>query len=51
MVDSSLRCNRVRLTYGDPIDLSEYEGRRNSHELLEEVTGRLMSQLLELSHR
>ena len=51
MVGSFLMCSRVRLTYGDPIDLSEYDGRRKSHELLEEVTGRLMSRLLELRRR
>lgn len=49
MVSSFLKRNRVRLTYGDPVDLSEYYGRRNSHELLEEVTCLLMSQLTELS--
>ena len=41
------RC-RVRVTYGDPIDLSAYRGRRKSRELLQEVTTLLMERLAEL---
>jgi len=38
----------IRITYGDPIDLSAYYGRRNSPELLQEVTDLLMGKLAEL---
>ena len=41
------RC-RVRVTYGDPIDLSAYFERKTSPELLVEVTNLLMSRLAEL---
>ena len=39
---------RVRVAYGDPVDLSSYYGRRRTHELLREVTEFLMSRLAEL---
>lgn len=41
------RC-RVSVTYGEPIDLSEFHGRRTTPELLAEVTDLLMSRLGEL---
>lgn len=41
------RC-RVRVTYGDPIDLSAYFEQKTSPELLDEVTDLLMSRLAEL---
>ena len=41
------RC-RVRVTYGEPIDLSEFHGRRTSPELLADVTNLLMSRLASL---
>ncbi len=40
--------SRVRVSYGPPIDLSEYFGRRNSQELLIEVSNLLMSRLAEV---
>lgn len=41
------RC-RVRVSYGQPIDLSEFQGRKTSQELLVEVTNLLMARLAEL---
>jgi 1-acyl-sn-glycerol-3-phosphate acyltransferase len=38
----------VRITYGDPVDLSQYYGRRTSEELLQEVTDLLMGRLAAL---
>ncbi len=38
----------VRVTYGEPVDLSAYSGRRLSQETLVEVTNLLMSKLAEL---
>jgi len=48
MVSALFAFTRVRVTYGDPIDLSQYYGRRNSPELLQEVTDLVMSQLAAL---
>jgi 1-acyl-sn-glycerol-3-phosphate acyltransferase len=48
MVEPFLGTARVRVIYGDPIDLSGYEGQRKSHELLAEVTDLLMRRLAEL---
>lgn len=39
---------RVRLVYGDAVDLSAYYGRRITQELLQEVAGLLMRRLAEL---
>jgi 1-acyl-sn-glycerol-3-phosphate acyltransferase len=39
---------RVRLVYGEPIDLSGFYGRRITQDLLQEVTGELMRRLAEL---
>lgn len=48
MMAPFMRFCRVRVTYGEPIDLSEYFGRRTSAELLAEVTNLLMSRLASL---
>lgn len=47
LVPFMTRC-RTRVTYGEPIDLSEYYGRRSTPELLAEVTDLLMSRLASL---
>jgi len=39
---------KVRVVYGEPIDLCEYYGRKKTQELLKEVTDRLMTRLAEL---
>ena len=39
---------RVRVVYGDPIDLSEYYGKRKSQVVLREVTELMMTRLAEL---
>ncbi|HEY3963739.1 MAG TPA: lysophospholipid acyltransferase family protein [Planctomycetaceae bacterium] len=48
MVSSLYTFTRVRVCYGDRIDLSSYYGRRTSSELLQEVTDLLMGRLAEL---
>lgn len=48
MVAPFLLPNRMRLTYGDSIDLSGYSGRKLTRELLTEVTDELMQRLAEL---
>ena len=48
MVDPFCTVSQVRVSYGDPIDLSSYFDRRKTRELLEEVTDLLMSRLAEL---
>lgn len=40
--------SRVRVTFGEPVDLSAYYDRRRSEELLEEVTDLLMRRIAEL---
>lgn len=45
MVSALYAFTRVRVTYGDPVDLRPYYGRRSSPELLQEVTDLLMAQL------
>jgi 1-acyl-sn-glycerol-3-phosphate acyltransferase len=47
MVQPFYDFRRVHVSYGEAIDLSEYFGRRKTHELLVEVTDRLMQQLAE----
>lgn len=47
MVDPFVRRSRVRITYGEPIDLSEYHDRKATGELLHEVTDLIMSRLAE----
>lgn len=48
MTDPFWTPSRVRMTYGDPIDLSEYYGRRKNQETLREVTDLMMRRLAEL---
>jgi len=40
--------SRVRVTYGEPVDLARYWNHRVTHELLTEVTDLLMRRLAEL---
>ena len=47
MVDPFIRRSRVRVTYGEPIDLSEFHDRKTTAELLNEVTDLIMSRLAE----
>jgi 1-acyl-sn-glycerol-3-phosphate acyltransferase len=48
MVDPFWTPSSVRVTYGEPVDLSAYYGQRKSQELLREVTDLLMQRLAEL---
>ncbi|MEY4187015.1 MAG: 1-acyl-sn-glycerol-3-phosphate acyltransferase [Planctomycetota bacterium] len=48
MVWVFFRRARVRLIYGQPLDLSAWRGRRSSPELLAEVTDHIMSSLAQL---
>jgi 1-acyl-sn-glycerol-3-phosphate acyltransferase len=48
MVDPFWHFTRVRVNYGDEIDLSKYYDRRHSPELLQEVTDLLMDRLARL---
>lgn len=48
MVEPFLTPCRVKVIYGDPIDLSSFVNRRKSPQLLQEVTTLLMSRLAEL---
>lgn len=48
MVDSFCRFSRVRVIYGDPIDLSQFEGRKANQELLREATAVMMQHLAAL---
>lgn len=48
MVDPFWTPSRVRVTYGEPIDLSAYHGRRKSQEVLREVTDLMMQRLADL---
>jgi 1-acyl-sn-glycerol-3-phosphate acyltransferase len=45
MIEPFLAPARVRVSYGDPVDLSAYYGRRKSQELLREVADLLMQHL------
>jgi len=47
MVDPFVSRCRVRVTYGDPIDLSEFHGQKPRPELLNKVTDLIMSRLAE----
>lgn len=40
--------SRVRVTFGDPIDLSDYYGKRKSQDVLREVTDLMMARLAEV---
>jgi 1-acyl-sn-glycerol-3-phosphate acyltransferase len=48
MVECFYTASRVRVVYGDPIDLSEFYDQRTTHELLQHVTDLLMHRLAEL---
>jgi 1-acyl-sn-glycerol-3-phosphate acyltransferase len=48
MVEPFVRGSRVKVIYGDPVDLSPYSDRRKSQEVLREVTDLLMQRLAEL---
>lgn len=48
MVTSFFTPSRVRVIYGEPIDLTEYAGNKRSQEELEELTRMLMNRLAEL---
>lgn len=48
MLSSLYKFTRVRITYGERVDLSEYYGRRVTSELVREVTDLLMSRLAQL---
>lgn len=48
MAGSFLVRSRVRVTYGDPIDLSAWSGRKNTSETNREVTDLIMQRLREL---
>lgn len=45
MVGPFIRRSRVRVTYGEPIDLSEFHEKKTTPELLNEVTDLIMSRL------
>jgi len=47
MIDPFVSRCRVRVTYGDPIDLSEFHGQKPRPELLNKVTDLIMSRLAE----
>jgi 1-acyl-sn-glycerol-3-phosphate acyltransferase len=51
MIEPFYSFSRVRVVYGDPIDLSPYYGRKTSPELLQEVTDLMMRRLGELNER
>jgi 1-acyl-sn-glycerol-3-phosphate acyltransferase len=48
MVSPFYTFTRIRVSYGDPVDLSAFYGRRISTELLQEVTDLMMSRLAQL---
>ena len=48
MIATLFAVGRVQITFGDPVDLSMYYGRRTSDELLQEVTDLLMGRLAAL---
>lgn len=50
MVEPFYRRARVRVLFGDAIDLSEYYDRRKSHDVLQEVTDLLMARLAQLGN-
>lgn len=49
MTQSFVTPARVRVYYGDPIDLSAYQNRRKTQELLQEVVDYLMSHIADLA--
>ncbi len=48
MAEPFYTLSRVRLTYGEPVDLSPFYGRKKTHELLQEVTDLLMRRVAKL---
>jgi 1-acyl-sn-glycerol-3-phosphate acyltransferase len=48
MIATLYAFGQVRITFGDPVDLTAYYGRRTSNELLQEVTDLLMGRLAAL---
>lgn len=48
MIEPFCTPTRVRVSYGDPIDLSAYYGQRKTRELLQEVTDFMMARLGQL---
>ena len=48
MIGTLFAFRHVRITFGDPVDLSSYYGKRTSPELLQEVTDLLMGRLASL---
>lgn len=48
MVEPFYTFSRVRVAYGEPVDLGEYYGRRASDDLLAEITDLLMRRVAEL---
>ncbi len=42
---------RIGIRYGEPMDLSEYYGRENDHEVLRDITDQVMRELSRLSGR
>jgi 1-acyl-sn-glycerol-3-phosphate acyltransferase len=47
MIAPFITPTRVKVCFGDPIDLSAYRGRKNTREILQEVTDLLMAKLEE----
>jgi len=50
MVSSLFKPSNVRLTYGDPIDLSEHFGKKVKQEELQQITDDMMQQLAKLGN-
>ncbi|GAB4152874.1 MAG: hypothetical protein Tsb009_29020 [Planctomycetaceae bacterium] len=48
MVKSFCTFSRVRVSYGDPFDLSEYSGQRKNQQLLRKVTDFMMQKIADL---
>ena len=48
MLTSLFRTSHTRLTYGEPIDLSPWQGQKKSHEVLAEVTDTIMNAIAAL---
>ncbi|MCH8830150.1 MAG: 1-acyl-sn-glycerol-3-phosphate acyltransferase [Planctomycetes bacterium] len=48
MLGAFCRFSRVKVAYGDPIDLSRFSGQRKSQEILREVTDLMMDKLASL---
>lgn len=48
MVQSFCRFSRIRIDFGEPIDLSEYSGRKATQQVLQDATCLMMQKLAEL---